>query len=66
MTGQTLRERFEEIGVPALEDIPKDMMDMVMRGMADGRTLCIVREFDPDGVFRATWTFLKPKEEDDY
>lgn len=56
-----MRQRLEEIGVPGLDDIPADMMLMVWNGLESGRILCIVKAKEPDGVFRATWSFLRPK-----
>lgn len=63
----TLRERFEELGVPCPTDLPRDLFEVVDRGLKQGRVLCITRRKIPDedgklNISQAEWAFLEPKD----
>jgi hypothetical protein len=58
-----VRQRFEEMGVPAPYDLPLDMAEVILNGLTQGRTLMITSRKTAWGVVQNDWAFLQEPQE---
>ena len=59
----TLRERFEEMGVPSPDDLPRDLKRLIDLGLMQGRVLLVQEIRNEDGVVQNQWSFLTERRE---